>query len=189
MVDQNITSFFNEIYDSTNKQALSFVAAKCSNLEDISDILQETYMEVYKVIAKRGVDYIENGEAFVIKIAKQKVYRHYSLLNRLKAEIPLSALGDREEEGISELNSGEYSAEDSVEDVICTEETINLVKKAISEKPVEIQKIFFLKYSMELTIPEISRLMNIGQPEVKNKLYRTITELRKIYGGKGDDDE
>jgi len=37
MVNPNITSRFNEIYDSTYKDVLAFVTVKCGNTADISD--------------------------------------------------------------------------------------------------------------------------------------------------------
>ncbi len=48
MVDPNITSRFNEIYDSTGKTVLAFVTAKCRNTADIQDIVQDTYVECIK---------------------------------------------------------------------------------------------------------------------------------------------
>lgn len=184
MVDQEVTSFFNEIYNTTNKRTLSYITAKCSNLSDINDILQETYMEVYAIIVKKGIDYIKNGEAFVIKIAKNKIYQQYSLLERIKSEIPLSVLkiDEDEETDIYDLNSDDFSIEDS----ICTNELVEEVKQIISSKPVEVQKIFFLKYSQDLSIVEIAQLLSVSQSYVKNKLYRTLTEIRKIYSKEGE---
>lgn len=52
MVDQNIEALFNEIYDKTYKKVFSIVTAKCGNTSDIADIIQETYIEVYKVLIK-----------------------------------------------------------------------------------------------------------------------------------------
>ena len=90
MVDQNPTTLFNDIYDSTNRKVLVYITAKCSSPADIHDIFQETYMELYSILVKKGPDYIQNSEAFVMKLAKQKLSRYYSLLDRLKRLLPLS---------------------------------------------------------------------------------------------------
>lgn len=92
MVDQNLISLFNAIYDATNRKILGFITAKCGNTSDISDIFQDTYT-----------------------------------------------------------------------------------------KPQIVQKIFLLRYSLDMTIPEIAKLLSVGESYVKNILYRTINQLRELY--------
>ena len=58
MVDQNTTTLFNDIYDSTKRKILVYITAKCGNTADIHDIFQETYMELYSILAKKGPAYI-----------------------------------------------------------------------------------------------------------------------------------
>ena len=78
MVDKNPTTLFNDIYDSTTRKVLVYITAKCSSPADIHDIFQETYMELYSILVKKGPDSIQNSEAFVMKLAKQKLSRYYS---------------------------------------------------------------------------------------------------------------
>ncbi|HCX79596.1 MAG TPA: hypothetical protein DG577_09305 [Firmicutes bacterium] len=178
MVDQNIISLFNCIYDNTNRKVLRFITAKCNNTSDISDIFQDTYMELYAVMVKRGLDYIANSEAFVMNIAKQKVYRHYSLLTRLKFAIPLSVADeDGNEINIADLEANYFSFNTSM----LNSALIAEIKRAISAKPQIVQKIFLLRYSLDMTIPEIAELLSVGESYVKNKLYRTRNELRELY--------
>ena len=74
---------FDEIFDSTKKTVLAYITAKCGHTANIHDIVQETYMELYKVLRKRGADYVKNERAFVLRLAKQKINRHYTLTDRL----------------------------------------------------------------------------------------------------------
>lgn len=177
MVDNIITSRFNEIYDSTNKQALAYITAKCSNFEDVNDILQETYMELYDTMLKKGADYIDNAEAFVIELAKRKVYRHYTLIQRMKADMSLSVVTAAEEKEIIEYEISEMDLEES----ICTNELAAEIERLLQKKPQDIRKIFFLRFSLELTLGEIAELMGLSESQVKNKLYRTINEIRTYY--------
>ena len=75
---------FNEIYDSTKNMTLAYITAKCRHVEDVNDIFQDTYTELFQVLTKRGPDYIKNSKAFVMRIAKRKIARYYSLLDRLR---------------------------------------------------------------------------------------------------------
>ena len=175
MVDNIITARFNEIYDSTNKKALAFITAKCTNLEDVNDILQDTYMELYDTMLRKGADYIENDEAFVIQIAKRKVQKHYSFVQRMKAELSLSVVTAAEEKEIIEYDDMD------LEESICTNELAAEVQKLLAKKPLDVQKIFFLRFSLELTLVEIAELVGLSESQVKNKLYRTINEIRTYY--------
>lgn len=155
-----------------------FITAKCNNTSDICDIFQDTYMELYKVISNRGLDYIKNNDAFVIKIAKQKLYRYYSLFDKLKSIIPMLAKNvNGEEVNLVDLEMIDFVIEEkNVEDTLIEE-----VNDFISKKSREIQKIFYLFYYLDMTIPEIAKLLSTNESNVKNKLYRTLKELRKLY--------
>lgn len=41
-----IETIFNEIYDRTHQKILIYITGKCHKVEDISDIFQDTYMEM-----------------------------------------------------------------------------------------------------------------------------------------------
>lgn len=181
-VDDNVTSYFNKIYDSTSQKALAFITAKCGNNEDIGDILQETYMELYSVLLEKGCDFIDNDEAFVINIAKRKIYKHYSSLEKKKDDLSLSVFTNDNGEVNLDITPDEFDIEESV----CTSELIEEISNTIKTKSKEIQKIFYLRFSLDLPINEIAELMETSESNIKNKLYRTIKELRKIYAGKGE---
>lgn len=182
-VDSNITALFNEIYNSTNRKTLAYITAKCGNISDSGDILQETYLELYKTLVDKGEDYIENPEAFIINIAKQKIYRHFTVIQRMKSDMSLSVL-TREEE---QLIFNDDFADINVEDELCTNETVAEIERIIATKSQEIRKIFFLRFSLDMTIPDIATLMGLKESSVKNKLYRTISEIRKLYAEEGEE--
>ena len=68
--DSNVTSIFDRIYNSTNKKVLAFIVAKCGNMEDVNDILQETYMELYTTLLNKGENYIENFLSLILQKVK-----------------------------------------------------------------------------------------------------------------------
>lgn len=72
MMKQGGKDFFCQIYDNTYRKASLLVTSKCGNLDDISDILQETYAEVYAAIQQKGISYIKEPEGFVLDIARKK---------------------------------------------------------------------------------------------------------------------
>jgi RNA polymerase sigma-70 factor (ECF subfamily) len=50
----------------------------------------------------------------------------------------------------------------------------------LTTKPEDVQKIFYLMYDVGLSISEIAQALSISESNVKNKLYRTLKELRNL---------
>ena len=177
MVDQNITSRFNEIYYCTNKAVLSFVTAKCGNTADIQDIMQDTYVEIYRILQKRGADYIKNEKALALRIARQQLSRYYSLAQRLKMFVPMTVKNDDGDEvELTDLEADSFLTEEFV----INQSIIEQVKQMISQKPQDVKKVFYLFYDVGHTIPEIAKSLSMSESNVKHKLYRTLKEIRKV---------
>ena len=179
MYGADITSRFNEIYDSTNKFILAFITAKCGNVSDAGDIFQDTYMELYKRLDKKGADYVMDGKAFVFKIAKQKIARNYSLIQRLRMFVPVgiaSEDNDYETVELSDMDVNSFLMEDYAVDQIM----LDKIRQLIKQKSPDTEKIFCFFYDMGLTIPEIAQAMSLSKSNVKNRIYRTINELKNL---------
>jgi len=177
MSNPNLASRFDEIYNSTSKSVLAFITSKCRNTADISDIFQETYMELYQAMCKRGADYVKNEKAFTLRIARQKLARHYSFLERMRSFISVKTTGDDEDEAeLLDLLIDDFC----VEDFVVEQTVLDEVRRYIRRKPEDVKKVFYLYYDVGLSIPEISQALGIGESSVKNKLYRTIKEIRDL---------
>lgn len=175
MVDPNKT-FFNRIYDDLYYKVTGFVIAKCNDIGDVEDIVQEVFVELYSLIQKRGTSYINNTEAFVMQIAKYKIYKHYKVWEKVKNNVPLyKENGDGDEYEIAELEDIE------IQDSYINSQTISEVWGILRTKTQLIQKIFGLYYYCDKTIKEIAKNLEISESMVKHKLYRTLEELRFIY--------
>jgi RNA polymerase sigma-70 factor (ECF subfamily) len=134
-------------------------------------------MELYQVLSKRGVDYITNEKALVMRIAKRKIARYYSFLERLQNFVSINVQH-------YELNS--YEAFDLdvdafiIEDFSIKQDTLETAKQYIQSKPEDVQKIFYLRYDTDMSIFEIAQTLKMNESNVKNKLYRTLNELRNV---------
>ena len=49
---------FEEIYNNTYTYTLRYILCKCSNIDDVNDLLQETYVELYKILKTKKKYYI-----------------------------------------------------------------------------------------------------------------------------------
>ena len=62
---------FEEIYNQTYDKTLKYIICKCSNIEDVNDLLQDTYVELYKILKRKR--YIEDA---ITKFNAQEVWRY-----------------------------------------------------------------------------------------------------------------
>ena len=44
---------FEEIYNSTYERTLRYIVCKCSNIDDVNDLVQDTYVELYNILEKK----------------------------------------------------------------------------------------------------------------------------------------
>ena len=177
MSNPNIASRFDEIYNSTNKAVLAFITSKCGNSADINDIFQDTYMELYKILIKRGANYITNEKALIFRIAKRKIAQHYSLLERLRIFVSMTVTNENGEEAeLSDFDINDFLMEDYAVNQIM----LDNVRKFIMSKPEDIKKVYYLFYDVGLTIPEIAIALSISESNVKHKLYRTLKEIKNL---------
>jgi RNA polymerase sigma-70 factor (ECF subfamily) len=178
LIDPDIQTFFDRVYDDTYSKTLYWVTKKCGNAHDIADILQETYTELFTVLLRKGVAYISNAEAFVIQIARSKVYRHYSAAEKLKLLVPLFS---KNEDGMEVDITDFEEAPVSLEDGIITRLLLEQIADFITKKPDDIQKIFHMYYVLDITTRQIAKALSMNESTVKSKIRRTTEEIRQIY--------
>lgn len=81
MSTQKFLKNFEKIYNKTYNNTLKYIICKCSNFNDVDDIIQETYLELYKVIKEKRK--ILNYQSYVITIAKNKVIKYFEMNNKI----------------------------------------------------------------------------------------------------------
>ena len=170
---------FEEIYNETYDKTLKYIVCKCSNIEDVNDLLQDTYIELYKILKRKRYIVIENYLNYVIGIAKKKIQRHYGLLYKFKA----NSIWTKTEEKEYEID---IPSDIDLEANTMTKLNAEEVWKYIKQKDTKAIKIFYLYYYSEFKISEIAEELNLSESNVKNVLYRTIKDVRKNVKIEGD---
>lgn len=166
------TKAFEQIYDETHLKLYAFLYAKCPTAEDAADLLQETYLEYIKADRQHGAEYVKEPIAFLIQIAKKKLAKVYG--NR--KIIPLSL-----DEEIDYGGSLTDTLIDETEWTALTKAQAEQIWRFLEKKGPVTLKIFTLFYRGGYKIKEIAEIMELSESQVKNKLYRTLKELRETY--------
>lgn len=177
--DLNLSKF-NEIYNQTYLDTLKYVVIKCHNINDVNDIMQETYFELWKILNKKEIT-DANLKSFLWGIANNKIKKHYSLLQRIKA----ISLEDENTEGIP-LKDTVASSININDLVIKKDDWDNIWSYLKQKKNQDITKIFYLYYQSDVSLKEIASLLNVNISYVKHLLYRTLHELQNKFGKGGN---
>ena len=166
-----VTARFNEIYDATYTSVVKLVASKCGNVSDIGDLVQDTYMELYQTLCRHGEGYARNAKGLTLRIAKRKVAKFYAKAAR--------------QDVVSIDDAQSYTEQDAVgyEDFTVNAMMAEQARTILRQKPDDVQTIFALFYDVELSIADIAKTLGMSQSNVKNKLYRTLKELRAAMEG------
>ena len=148
---------FDKIYTLTKTEVYKYIAAKCRSIDDIDDIFQETYIGVYEYLKNGGE--INKPTAFAKTVAKRTLSRYYSLLRRLKNLEERLAPVDMQAEEHSEL--------------------VDLVDLLVMKKPAKVQRIFFMRHSLQLSFDEIAKRLDMKPNTVQKTYYRTVESIRR----------
>ena len=81
---QNFESIYQNTYDNT----LKFIVVKCNNIDDINDIIQDTYVELYNKLKRKSIK-VENEKNYIVGIAKNIIKRHYKKIQKDNNQISI----------------------------------------------------------------------------------------------------
>lgn len=168
---------FDKYYYDTYREVSKYVVCNCSNIEDVKDIIQNIYLELYKQLQKKKV--VDHELSYVMGIAKHKVKDYYRF--QYKRKIRFCFFSKEACEWMDTIPT-----KVNIEKELLTKEDINRIWKHLKKKNVIISKIFYLYYYTDNTIKEISNTLEITESNVKNYLYRTLKELNILL--KKEDD-
>ena len=166
----NITrDTFEFLYNNTYKNVLKYTICHCRNLDDVNDIVQDIYTELYqKIVNKKHIN-LDNAESYIIGIAKNKIKRHYS-----SAKINYI---EPENESLSQYSNNDID----IEKDLITKDNVMQVWNYLKNKSELTAKIFYLYYVIDVPIKEIAEEFKLTEPNVKNHLYRTQKDLKERF--------
>lgn len=164
MSTQEALNKFQKVYDITYDEVLKYVVCNVSSIQDVSDIIQEIYLAVYKKIKK------DITKEYVLGIAKHKINDYYRFRYKHKDHIFDFDFIDEVPDQINLL------------ELVIHQDQIDLVWNYLKNKKNIIGKIFFLYYYENYSIKEIANILNISESNVKHYLYRTLQEISLFLG-------
>lgn len=174
----DVTAYFERVYDDTIKSVTRFIVSKCSSFEDAEDMVQSVYTRFYQRISQKGYEDIESPEAFLINIAKFECKTYFSVK---KKNEKTSSFADYSEEEMVNIEAQMSKPQKSLEDIMCNKLMAKKIFDDIVNSDEVTGQIFYLHFVCDMKLEEVAEALDIKLSTVKNKLYRTIERLRKKY--------
>ncbi len=172
---------FEEIYNRSYKNVLRYMIQKSPTIEDINDLVQETYLALFEYLHKKKTVELDDCQAYLITIAKNQLSKHYGLLYKIKQHFVIDTGYETDCEMVEEIDS-----KINIEKEIIMKLDADKVWKYIKKKNGRAAKIFYLYFHEELKLKEISIFLEMNESNVKNILYRTLKEIRDFFAKEGD---
>jgi RNA polymerase sigma-70 factor (ECF subfamily) len=138
------------------KLAFHYLLSLGISKADAEDIAQETLLSTYL-----HLDGIQEGKLkyYVLATAKNKFI---DFMRRNKKEIPVSSIDD-----LQNLSP------------ICNIEDKEVIKNVVNKLTPSEKKLFYLRYSLEMTNVDIAILLNTNTDSVKSMLWRLRKKIKE----------
>ena len=119
-------------------------------------------------------------DSFICGIAINIIKRYYHKKNKI-----VTLLNNDEENDIFNSIPDDYN----IEEKLITKENAERIWKYIENKDIDTIKIFYLYFRFDEKILDIAKELNLNESTVKNKIYRTLKEIKKNFEKEVDNNE
>ncbi len=144
-----------------------------ASMQDIEDILQETYINTYKSSLKQEINF---PKAFMVKTAIRLANRHIKLAQRTECDAEIE---QRSDEGLSFYNTSNFSSQ--TEQEVLNREDFGFLCEAVNELPDRCRKVFVLKKIYGLSQREIAERLGISESTVEKHVAKGLLRTMKSF--------
>lgn len=158
---------FGFFYDKYVRSIYRFVYIKTGNKELAEDLTHDVFLKVWQHLVDKK--HVKSFQAFIFRIARNTVVDHY---RSNKQELPLDYMSESEE---------------VVEEIIISADKnmdAKLLLKEIKKLKSEYQEILVLRYVEDMSVEDISQVLDKDKNNVRVTIHRAINKLKDLTKGK-----
>lgn len=144
-----------------------------ASLQDIEDILQETYINTYQSSLKQKIHF---PKAFMVKTAIRLANKHIKLSQRTDSDAGIDECSD---ESLSLYNDADFSSQ--TEQEVLNREDFGFLCEAVNELPEQCRKVFVLKKIYGLSQREIAEKLAISESTVEKHVAKGLLLTKRSY--------
>ncbi len=159
---REIKEVFSRTYDDYINKIYRFIYLKIGSKEVAEDLSSETFLKFFNAL-KKGTK-IENQQAFLYQIARNLIADYYK------------------EKGKAVVVSADFSPiadPKNLEEKSIVNSDISLLKACLVGLKEDEQNVIVWRHLEELSIPEISKLVNKSESATRVMLHRAMNLLKE----------
>jgi RNA polymerase sigma-70 factor (ECF subfamily) len=144
-----------------------------ASIQDIEDILQETYINTYQSSLKQEISF---PKAFMVKTAIRLANRHIKVAQRVDCD---ESIEERSDEGGEYYDATEYASQ--TEQEVLNREDFGFLCEAVNELPTQCRKVFILKKVYGLSQREIAEKLGISESTVEKHVAKGLLRTMQRF--------
>lgn len=166
-----VGQWFTEEVQPHDSQLKSYLRAAFPSVRDVEDIVQETYLRIWKT---RATQSIRSAKGFLFHLA-----RHVALdFVRHQRASPIKDVTDLAQ--LRAFDQGPDAAE-----AACSREEIALLADAIDTLPARCREIFILRKIHRVPQKEIARRLGLSEQTVQVQVSRGMKRCEEFFARHG----
>lgn len=151
----------NRLIEDYGTDVYGFCCHLTGSRMEADDLYQETFLKVFEMRQKLRRD--GNPKSFILGVAVRTWQNQKKVQENRKRIIPLQEYREERVCAVADL-------EGSPEDMILQRELKSQVRSAVAALPEKIRVVMYLFYTSELSIKQISEMLDIPEGTVKSRL-------------------
>ena len=163
---------FHSLFLRHKKRIFNYINSKVLDVDISNDILQETFIKVFKIIRKGS--YNEQGKflPWILRISHNLVMDHFRYKKRSKMIY---------EKDLYYTFSNIKSSDDAFKEKIISDKTLSkTLSKMIDQLPESQKEIVKLRFFENLSFKEIAEMNNISINTALGRMRYAVQNIRKI---------
>lgn len=156
---------FGQLFDLYSKPIYRYIYFKVNSQELAEDLASQAFLKVWEYISKGNK--IKSFKSFIYQTARNLVIDYYR--SREKEELPLIYAEEEIEAEVKVDPDREIDQE--------------ILKRILDSLPTEQKEIIILRFIEDLSIKEISKIVDKSSGHVRVIIHRSIKEMRKYIRG------
>ena len=165
---EDIKKEFGQIYDRSVDKIYRFVYIKVNSKEIAEDLTAETFTRAWKAfeLSWRKGEPIPDPKSFCYRTARNLVIDHYR---------------SKEKDRSVSLDSVQLAdTSRGIEEITMINSDMEMIMKGLSGLKGDYQDVIIWRYLDELSIREISELLDRSEDATRVMLHRAMTALKKV---------
>ena len=174
------TSAFGILIERYQNKAYAISIKIVQNHDDALDCVQDSFIKAFRNLGQFNFQSSFNTWLYriVTNSSLDLLRKNKKFQNDVPIEKPLTDDDDEYFIQIEDEKSG-------VEDIVQSNETVLAVRRAINELSDDFKKVIILFEIEQLSLIEVSRILNVPVGTVKSRLFRARERLASILKEKG----